>query len=153
MHLLKKTVLFIMAAGFFSCSPMAPITPGDSLDFLRKAYLGGDVDSVMKVLSSGSLDKIKTMNRLFASMSQDQAASLAARYGLPEQRLRSMTTRDGVILLMFLDPERNSLARALKSNPVSHARRDKAMVFRMANGTDLVFVREGPYWKLDMTDL
>ena len=137
----------------FSCSPVAPITPQDALDFLRKAYNKGDADAVMRILSAGSLEKIRSMNTMFASMQPSQLKAIAEKYNLPEDRLRSLSVRDGVMLVMFLDPERSALALALKSNPVSFERNENRMVFRMVNGMDLLFVREGPYWKLDMTDL
>ena len=152
MYLLKRMIPAVLFC-IVSCSPVSPITPDDALDFLRKAYDRRDAGALMRVLSSASMEKIGNMNTMFASMGPAQIKAIAVKYGLPEERLRSLSMRDGIMIVMFLDPERNALAMALKSNPVSYERSENRMTYRMLNGMELFFVREGPYWKLDMTGM
>ncbi len=141
----------ILITAAFSCAPGGPMTPRDALFSLRVAFEKKDPDHLKKVLSSESLAEIERVCSLFNAMNGRQLEAAAARYRVSPQALKDLAARDYLKLILANQKGKGAIARAVAARPLSIRKGDKEAVFVLENGLEITFVKEGPYWKFDMT--
>ena len=152
MRVLRTLLPALIAAVIMaSCSPQAAVTPRGAFDDLRRACASGDAAALASQLSSGSRARIREAAALFSRMEDRQIAALSGKLGVDAVRLRRMSVRDFCALTLVADRERNVIRAAARQQIVGVSRKGRRAVIRVSNGMELSFVKEGPYWKFDMT--
>jgi hypothetical protein len=154
MHLLKGMLLFsLLVLGAESCAPQGSLTPRRAFYDLREAFRKSDAAALESLLSRASLGKIKRAAALLAGLSAQQYASLSELYGIPAQRFERLSTRDFLRIFFTMERPGNVIGTALSYDIVGINREGGRAVVRVSNGMELAFVKEGPYWKFDLTGL
>lgn len=143
-------MLLILCAG---CKPQAALTPQAAFHDLKNAFQKSDAASLERQLSDRSVKKIRRMTRLFSRMDGRQLESLSKKFGVPPERLKNLSVRDYCALTLSWDRNRNIIGAATVQKIVGINREGNRATIRVENGMELVFVKEGPYWKFDMTGL
>ena len=154
MHLLRVVgAIVIYTAALTQCAPQAALTPLAAFGDLKTAFVKKDAAMLERQLSTGSVRKIRSMIMLFEGMDARQRGAIAKKFGIESDRLAKLSVRDFCALTLAFNREKNAIGVATKQNIVGVNRSGGRAVIRVENGMDLVFVKEGPYWKFDMTDL
>jgi hypothetical protein len=154
MHPLKQACLFLIPVlALASCKPQAALTPQAAFHDLKTAFEKSDAGSLERQLSYRSTMKIRRMVALFSRMEDRQLESLSKKFGVPAEKLRNLSVRDYCVLTLSLDRDRNVIGTATRYKIVGINREGGGATVRVENGMELVFVKEGPYWKFDMTGL
>jgi hypothetical protein len=133
-----------------ACMPQSALTPQAAFHDLKTAYLKSDAASLELQLSAGSVKKIKVMTSLFSKMGDRQLESLSKKFGVEAERLRNLSVRDYCALVLAMDRGKNVIGTATSRAIVGVDREGGRATIRVENGMELVFVKEGPYWKFDM---
>ena len=153
MHLPVKRLIFSVFIIFLACSPRGPLTPEDSFKKLKQAYEKKDSRAVEKLLSKESIEKIKTVALVFSRMEERQINSLSDKYGVKADKLKNLSVSDYLALNFIVNGERDVVREATKFKVLKIDRKGKRASITVENGMNLIFVKEGPYWKFDMSDL
>jgi hypothetical protein len=136
-----------------SCAPQAALTPQAAFHDLKEAFRTSDAAALERQLSAGSVKKIRRMASLVSRMDERQRAALAVKLGVSGERLGRLAVRDWCAFTLAADAGGGGLRAAAAANIVGvDSRGDRATV-RVDNGMAIPFVKEGPYWKLDMMRL
>jgi len=152
MHILKNAFIF-MALFFFSCSSGGPLTPAESFNAIKNAAEKNDSDAIVNYLTKASLNKISKLNLIIKDMRSDQLEILSTKYGYSDEKLRSLKVSDSIALYFFSEVTGVKLNRYFKENILSIDIRGSRALVKTESGIELDFVREGPYWKFDLSDL
>jgi hypothetical protein len=150
--LMKPSLLLaLLLIGVSSCKPQAALTPQAAFYDLKAACRQSDAVLLSRLLSAGSVKKITRMTALFSRMEDRQLEALSKKYGMPAEKLRRLGVADYCAIILVED---RGLTGAVAAGKMIGVNRDgnRASV-RLENGMDLNFVREGPYWKFDLTAL
>lgn len=150
-----KTMGAVMLASlaFVSCTPRAALTPEDAyLDF-KLAVKRSDGRALAEQLSAASLRKVTAMTGMLAKMDERQATAVAARYGVKPERLRRLSAADFMTVSLAAEGGSNIYKQAASQRLVGIERQGTRAVARLENGMFLSFIKEGPYWKLDLEGL
>ncbi len=154
MHVLRGVLLFsLLALAAESCAPQGSLTPRRAFYDLREAFRKSDAASFERLLSRASLGKIRRAAAAVAGLSERQHESLSEVYGVPAQSLERLSVRDFLRIFFTMDRPGNVIGTALSYNIVGVNRDGRRAVVRVSNGMELAFVKEGPYWKFDLTGL
>lgn len=154
MHLLKGAVTaFLAAISLASCAPRNALTPQDAFSDLNRAFRAADAAALERQLSRGSVDRIRKITKLFAAMEERQLEALSRSYDMPAGRLKRLTVRDYCGIIIRMDREGNVIGKAAARKIVGVNRDGNRATVRADNGMELTFVKEGPYWLFDMTEL
>jgi len=154
MHFLKSACLFsFLVVIFTGCKPQAALTPQAAFYDLKNAFHKSDAAFLERQLSDRSVKKIRRMTLLFSRMEDRQLGSLSKKFGVSPERLKNLSVRDYCTLTLSLDRNRSIIGTATRHNIVGINREGNRATIRVENGMELVFVKEGPYWKFDMTGL
>jgi len=86
-------------------------------------------------------------------MRSDQLSKLSVKFGYTEEKLRSLRISDSVALYFFSETTGVKLNRYFMESIVSVDVRGSKALVKTESGIELDFVREGPYWKFDLSDL
>jgi hypothetical protein len=151
MRVLVLSATAVVAALLFSCSPRAAVTPRDAFRDLKEAYRAQDAAALERQLSQDSLANIREATVLFSRMDDRQLGALSEKLGVPAGRLKRLSVRDYCDIALAYDRDRNVVRVATGQDIVGVNKKGNRAVIRVANGMDLPFVKEGPYWKFDMT--
>lgn len=157
MHLLKRIICFYLLAALslLACKPRGPLTPEDAFNRLKEAYAHEDIEAIENLLSRQSRVKIFRIIRMIAEMDENQIRALAVRFGVTIDMLKNLTIRDYLSLQL-------ALGKKIGEDVIKDITRYKIIgkdilgdsaVIRVENGMELNFIKEGPYWKLDIGDL
>lgn len=152
MHLLIKTALAAVIL-LISCSGGGPLTPSDSFKLIKTAAEKNDSEMIAASLSSQSLAKIAELKTLISGMDSRQLDILAENYGFPRERLLALKDSDAVYLYFFSDKTGIKLGRYFDESIVSIDIRGNRAAVKTESGVELDFLREGPYWKFDLSSL
>jgi len=154
MYLLKKQAgLWIAVLTIFiSCVSGGPLTPEDSFHDLRRAFASQDAALFKKILSRDSLAKMEKIIAYVSAMSEEQKSGISALYGIPRDRLETITI-DDFCLLHLATQKKGPMGQALQSDIVSRDQQGDRVIMGVASGVRFSFVKEGPYWKFDLTGL
>lgn len=156
MRILSRTLPATFTAFVFaaSCSSHGPLSPEEAFGVIQKAYHRGNPELMLSVLSAESLRRITTMTALIAEMGERQREKVAERLGMAADQLSRLSPAAYLGLQMRLARALNddALGKALDSGILKCEIHDAKAVLTAQNGMELSFVKEGPYWKFDMTD-
>ena len=151
MQILKKfIVLFLFIV---SCSSGKPLTPIDSFKAVKYATEKKDPEKIISCLSKESLEKITRLKLLIKDMSNDQLLILSEKYGYTQDKLNNLKPIDAVSLYFFSDHTGIKLGKYFMEKVISVDIHGLRAVIKVESGIELDFVREGPYWKFDMSEL
>lgn len=154
MHILKKFCALLFAALLLgSCSKGGPLTPLESFNEIRSAVERSDSEAVLKNLSAPSIAKIDSLDLMIKQMRDDQKMTLAGLYNCTPGKLNSMKRADYVALYFFVKHGGTDLGAVFREQVVTVDVDGARALVRTGSGIELGFVREGPYWKLDISDL
>ncbi len=153
MRLLRNAFLLILPLAVVSCGRGGPLTPLESFSAIKTAAENGDAGAITKNISSSSLDKIAALDNMIRQMKDDQIKTLASLYNCEPARLRNMKKSDYVALYFFVKHQGVDLGTLFREQVVAVDINGDRAVIRVQSGIELIFVREGPYWKLDISDL
>ncbi|HQO39037.1 MAG TPA: hypothetical protein PK986_01085 [Spirochaetota bacterium] len=153
MHILKVLPSLTLCILLFSCSRGGPLTPLDSFNEIRSAAERSDSEAILKNLSAASLAKIDSLDLMIKQMRDDQKITLANLYNCTPGRLNSMKRADYVSLYFSVKHSGTDLGAVFRDQVVTVDVEGRRALVRTAGGIELGFVREGPYWKLDISDL
>jgi len=153
MSLLNKGLIFCMVlASAVSCNSRGPLSPGEAFKELNRAFVNRDAASFKKLLSEGSIKKIKIVTGMFSRMNDDQLKSVSRLYGVEMDKMKKLTVDDFIVI--YLSSEKSLVvANALTLKITAVDRKKESATIRVESGAQLNFVREGPYWKFDLTRL
>jgi hypothetical protein len=151
MRVLGPIAPALVAALVISCSPQAAVTPRDAFRDLKEAYRAQDAAALERQLSQNSLANIRQATVLFSRMDDRQLEALAEKLGVPAERLKRMSVRDYCDIALAYDRDRNVVRVATAQDIVGVNKKGNRAVIRVANGMELPFVKEGPYWKFDLS--
>ena len=152
MRVLKLFFFFIILMQI-SCGNGGPLTPVESFNAIKNAVEKNDSEAIVNCLAQSSLDKISKHNIMIRSMRSDQLAVLSLKYGFTPDKLLNLKLSDSVALYFFSDATEVKLGRYFKEAVVSIDIHGKLASVKTGSGIELNFVREGPYWKFDLSDL
>jgi len=153
MRLIKPLCHVLPLLLILSCAKGGPLTPMESFEEIKRGIDAGDSTAILKHLSSGSINKIDSLDRMVRQMGDEQLLSLAKAYGCEPASLKKMKRQDYVSLYFFVKHGREGLAGLFNQQVVTVDVDGPAAIVRVQCGIELGFVREGPYWKLDISDL
>ncbi len=152
MHLLKSySLLFIIL--LISCGSGGALTPAESFNVLRAAVEKNDSEAIVNYLTESSLVKINRHNNMLKVMNNEQLSILSTKYGYTTDKLRNLKVSDAVSLYFFSDVTDVKLRRYFKESVVSIDIQGRKALIKTESGVELDFLREGPYWKFDMSSL
>jgi len=151
MFSVKKSVLLSCAFMFLllSCSP-GYLTPRSALDGLYSAFSKHDVKLMRSILSENSIAKIAVLRENLASLDDMQAESASKLYGLSAQELKSASEEELLSIFIFWQ---KSVIFSGDFSIAGVAESGNSAIVRLRNGNELDFVKEGPYWKFDLSRL
>ena len=152
MRLLKNIFLIIILL-LLSCGSGGPVTPAESFNVIKNAVEKKDSEAIVNCLSESSLNKISKLNRLIKEMRSDQMSVLSSKYGYPPEKLKNMKPSDAAALYFFSDVTGIRLNRYFMESIISIDIQGGRAAVKTESGIGLDFVREGPYWKFDLSDL
>ncbi|PKL19370.1 MAG: hypothetical protein CVV49_00745 [Spirochaetae bacterium HGW-Spirochaetae-5] len=152
MYLLKRIFLFFLLL-LFSCGSGGALTPSESFNAVKSAVEKQDSEAIFINLTEGSKEKIGKHNRMMKEMKTGQLSFISGKYGFSIEKLRNLKDSDAVSLYFFSDVTGVKLSRYFKESIVSIDIRGKRAVVKTESGIQLDFLREGPYWKFDMSNL
>jgi len=150
-HKILITIIILLI--FFSCKPKKPLTPQHAFKSLKIAVISSDIDRIKDLLSQESIKKIEYSISIFSNMSEEQIKSLSDNFDVPEQIMKNMSVKDYIQIYLSLNNNDNLLYRALSHEQIGISSHEDSAIIRMENGMELKFVKEGPYWKFDMSEL
>ena len=138
-----------------SCKPGGALTPDEAFERLRSAYREGDAAAIQDLLSTPSREKIGTVIRGFARMNDVQKKALSSRLGVPPEDLGSMTVKKYLEIQLAVGREHGNdvVMKCTGERIISREKQGNRATLTFATGHQLGFLKEGPYWKLDITDL
>ena len=152
MHILRITGAVFFTLLLLSCSKGGPLTPLESFNAIRTAVEHSDSNAVLKNLSSASVAKIDSLNGMIKQMRPDQIRALSGLYNCEPEKIGNMKRADYVSLYFFVKHGGTDLA-VFREKVITMDIDGSIAVIRTQSGIELGFFREGPYWKLDISDL
>jgi len=148
----KKNIMFPLCAFALmlsSCCSAGYFTPGRACTGLYSAFLNHDIELMRRILSVKSIARMTVLRENLASFDDKQAESASKLYGLSAKELKSLSEEK---LLNIIFSQKDvifhggfSIAGVVESG--------NNAVVRLRNGNELDFVKEGPYWKFDLSSL
>jgi len=151
MQLLKKlpVMILLMAA---ACTSGGPISPEEAVRQLREAFAAHDAKTLKSLLSKKSLEKVSLMVTSLKSLEGKQRESVARYYGLKPEALASLNSEN--FLSQYIKSESKQVLGTILTSEIAGVERNETMArIHFEAGAALEFVREGPYWKFDLTKL
>lgn len=135
------------------CSGGKPLTPIDSFKAVKHAVEMKDSEKIVSCLSKASLEKTQRLNQFIRDMRNDQLLILSDNYGYTQDKLKNLKPVDAVYLYFFSDHTNIKLGRYFLEKPISVDIYGSSAVIKVESGIELDFIREGPYWKFDISGL
>lgn len=154
MRVLNATALLLCGLLFLSCSPRGAVTPEMAFTSLRDAYNSSDSETFTAQLSRETIRKIQFILEKIKKMDRNQCDNFSSKLGSDCNTLKSLTPVDYVSLQLALDrkPGNTYFGIVLLSDITGKKTSPGRCILRTANGMEISFVKEGPYWKLDLKD-
>jgi len=153
MHIVIRFISVLFISMILSCSKGGPLTPSDTFNVIKNAADRNDKEVLMLHLSSGSREKIDEFIRLTAKLSDTQLKAIAHSENISVEKIRNMNPADCTALYFSRSRYGNSLAEIFNDDIISIDVNGDSAVIKTSGGFELNFVREGPYWKFDLTNL
>ncbi len=137
----------------WGCSPGGPVTPKESFNELLDSIESRDYRSFYSSLSSETKKKIKTYISSLKSLNDRQKKSVSASYGLSVNELLALNSSEMAALIFISDRSNSSLVDLYGAKIRALKIYNKYAEIETHRGVKLSFVKEGPYWKVDLSDL
>lgn len=153
MHLLKNVLLFVFLSLQISCAAGGALTPLESFNAIKSAVEKNDSEAITGYLTESSINKMNKAAFMIKNIRSDQINKLSGEYGYPEDKLKNLKATDCVALYFFSDAVGVKLGRYFRERIISIDIHGNSAIVKTEGGIDLDFVREGPYWKFDISDL
>lgn len=153
MHILMKYFPVIFLLMFLGCAKGGPLTPSDTFMVIKDAAERNDREVIMSHLSTGSIEKIDEFIKLTAKLSDTQLKAIAHSENIPVDKIRNMNPADCTALYFSRNRYGNSLADIFNDDIIAVDVNGSSAVVKTSGGFELDFVREGPYWKFDLSKL
>ena len=153
---MRLLIFFLLLSIFLflsTCKPMGPLTPADAFNELQSAVAESNSERIYRLLSKKSKEKIDKVLIMFSKMDNDQLKNLSEKYGVAEKIFKDMSVKDYITLYLYIEGKKSILNTAVSQKVISIDWSGDEAVVRVSNGMELEFVREGPYWKFDMSKL
>jgi hypothetical protein len=152
MYILKKSIVVFFLFPV-CCSNGKPLTPIDSFKSIKHAVEMKDSEKIVSCLSKESLEKTIRLGKLIKDMSNAQLLVLSENYGFTQDKLKNLKPADAVYLYFFSERTGIKLGRYFMEKVISIDIYGSRAVIKTESGIELDFVREGPYWKFDISEL
>jgi hypothetical protein len=152
MYFLKIYYLFFLLI-LFSCGSGGPLTPLESFKVIKSAVEKNDSEMILSNLTKSSLNKINTLSSMIKEMRSDQISVLSEKYGYSPDKIKNLKNSDSIALYFFSDATNIKLGKYFQENIVSTSIHGGRARLKTESGIELDFIREGPYWKFDISDL
>ncbi|MDY6935815.1 MAG: hypothetical protein SVZ03_16550 [Spirochaetota bacterium] len=157
MRILKTLLMILFAISIvpLSCKLEGALTPEEAFDLFTNAYYKSDADKVLNLLSEESKEKINEIIKMISSMRDDQKKSLSEKFGINIEIMNKLTIKDYISLQLTIGKASGNdvIMEINKHKIIGIDQNGTRAVVRVENGMELNFVKEGPYWKLDMKEL
>ncbi|MBN2040850.1 MAG: hypothetical protein JW864_12475 [Spirochaetes bacterium] len=157
MRLLRYPVilLLLIVMSLISCKSGGALSPEEAYFSLRDAFIKSDAGKVEKLLSERSILKIGKIIDMISSMPDSQLEALGRSFSTDAASLKNLTVKNYLALQMSLSKKisEDIFKEIIKNDIVGIDQYDSTANVRMENGMELIFVKEGPYWKFDMEEL
>jgi hypothetical protein len=151
MHPLKVAVKLILLVTLLgSCISHGPLSPDQAVSELQRAFAAGDVFMARRLMSAGSIEKIKLMTGSLGGMSDEQLSSASRIYGITPAAMKSMS--EDQFISLFIATQKAVIFESPAGVAAVKENEERAAVL-LQNGNRLDFVREGPYWRFDLTGM
>lgn len=150
---MKKIIPFAIGSILFCltvCTPKGALTPGDAFSQLRRAYFTANSGEIVRLLSKDSKAKIRKMCLSYKNMREKQQKSLARHFDIPVNKIQNLSVKDYIQFFLLKDINRIIKKQDMHVERIN--RKNNQAVVYIKNGIELKFVKEGPYWKFDLTD-
>lgn len=155
MHLLRFLIITGLVLSIISCKPRGPLTPEDAFDRVKIAYEKDDSEAIEFLLSDASRKKIQNMISMIKQMPSKRLKALSKRLKVTPEDLKNITVRE-YLALQFKMSKRigeDTLKEITKYKIIGKDIKGNRAVLRVENGMELTFIKEGPYWRLDLEEL
>ena len=151
MQHVRKLPLLVLVL-FVACISAGALSPEGAAHELRRVFTEGDARGLKMLLSEKSRVKVRVMVTSLKSLEGKQLQNVAAYYGVKPGELSVLTV--DVFLASYINRESGRvLGKVLQSKIAGIDRQKTRARVHFSGGAALDFVREGPYWKFDMTKL
>lgn len=144
------TKIICAALCAFSCASGNFLTPEKAFSGVYAAFAKQDIALMRNILSIQSIAKIEAMRQSFAAMDVNQANEAAKLYGISGEEFKSISLEK--FISVFLSSQKDVIFSGNFSLAEVRESGDSAVVL-LRNGNELDFVKEGIYWKFDLTAL
>lgn len=151
MHNVRLAAVLALTAAI-SCKPVGALTPRQAFYDVKTAFETEDTLTLTKTLSQGSINKLNDICKKFAAMKPEQRIAAGELYGIDPNALASLTAEDA------LDITLASMRADILGKGGSIAgveQKDEEGVARVVTeaGCEFNFVKEGSYWKWDISGI
>ncbi len=136
-----------------ACSGSGPVTPVEAYRNVMVYINEKDYNSFYDSLSAGTKDKLVKYKQILDSLEKKQLAKVSSTYGLPERQILSLNNKELAALVFLSERSRSSLLPLLKEKIGTVNISGAFAEISTEKGRIIVFVKEGPYWKIDLSDL
>lgn len=153
MHLLIRVILFSLLLYFSpGCKSAGPLTPVDSYIAVQGAIEKNDIKLIGNLISSGTKAKINRFRETVSALDKDQLIIAAKFYNTDPSKLYNIDFYGS--LALYFSPRGDLSLREIFNEAISTVDiyREKAVI-RTEKGYEIDFIKEGPYWKLDLSEL
>lgn len=153
MHLLIRVVAFFLLLNFFpGCKSAGPLTPVGSYIAVQGAIEKNDIKLLGELVSIGTKAKIERFRGIVSALDKEQLIVTAELYNIDPSKL-SVIDFYGSLALYFSRRNDLSLKEIFYEDISTVDIFGKKAVIRTERGYEIDFVKEGPYWKLDLSEL
>lgn len=153
MRVMVRFIYIFSLLSLLSCAKGGPLTPSDTFQVIKEAAGKNDREVLMRHLSTESLEKIDEFIKLTVKLSDTQLKAIALSENIPPDKIRNMNPADCTALYFSRSRYGNSLADIFNDEIVAVDVSGSSAVIKTSGGYELDFVREGPYWKFDLSRL
>ncbi len=153
MHLLIRVFLFSFMLCFVpGCKTAGPLTPVDSFIAVQRAIEANDIRLIGELVSKGTKEKVDYFRKTLSTLDKDQLIAIAKFYNIDSSKLSAIDFY-GALSLYFSPRSDLSLIKIFNEDISYVDIFGKKAVIRTQSGFEIDFVKEGPYWKLDLSEL
>jgi len=156
MRLLNIIIFSLLITAFLlSCKSEGPLSPKEAFTSFKNAYENSDANGMEKLLSERSKEKIRTIIKMFSQMNKPQLKALGEKFGTNNEKLKILSVRDYLSIQLFMSKNNSDdiFSQIAKQKIIGVDIKDNRAIARIENGMEIVFVKEGRYWKFDIDEL
>jgi hypothetical protein len=147
---MKRNIVIIAVLLLSSCTPVKPLTPLQAFESAKRAVFLRDTKAFYNIISSSSRKKISASVLKMHSLDEKQHERLAKSFSTKPAMLKNITSHQ--YLEFYISDRNNALVKALKKRQISVEKKSNLARITVQGGMVLEFVKEGPYWLLDLTN-